>query len=75
MGTPFLSSGGGNASTLLNEVNRIVSFADGLGYLTNPLIPHVTKGIPCEEVSKDGLIELADNQVVLIKGERAEIIC
>lgn len=51
------------------------NFADGLGYLTNPLIPHAEKGIPCGEVPKDGLIELVDGQVVLIKGERKEIIC
>lgn len=51
------------------------NFADGLGYLTNPLKPHAEKGIPCGEVAKDGLIELADGQVVLIKGEYKEIIC
>ena len=51
------------------------NFADGLGYLTNPLTPHAEKGIPCGEVPKDGLIELADGQAVWIKGERKEIIC
>lgn len=93
---------GGNADTLLNEVNRTGfseplkqaienglvylginagsmiaagNFADGLGYLTNPIIPHAQKGIPCGEVPKDGLIELADDQVVWIKGECKEIIC
>ena len=93
---------GGNASTLLNEVNRTGfsdplkqaiengliylgisagsmiaagNFADGLGYVTNPLIPHAKRGIPCGEVPKDGLVELVDGQVVLIKGERKEIIC
>lgn len=93
---------GGNAGTLLNEVNRTGfsnplkqaiengliylgisagsmiaagNFADGLGYLTNPFIPHAEQGIPCGEVPKDGPINLADGQVVLIKGERKEIIC
>ena len=51
------------------------NFADGLGYLTNPLIPHTEKGIPCGEVPKDGLIELSDGQVVLIKGDHKEIMC
>lgn len=51
------------------------NFDTGLGYLKNPLIPHVEKGTPCGEIPKDGLIELADGQVVLIKGERQEIIC
>lgn len=51
------------------------NFADGLGYLTNPLIPHAEKGISCGKVPKDGSIELADDQVVVIKGERQEIIC
>lgn len=93
---------GGNASTLLNEVNRTGfseplkqaiengliylgisagsmiaagNFSNGLGYLTNPLKPHAEKGIQCGAVPKDGLIELADEQVVLIKGEYKEIIC
>lgn len=93
---------GGNASTLLNEVNRTGfseplkqaiengliylgisagsmiaagNFSNGLGYLRNPLKPHAEKGIQCGAVPKDGLIELADEQVVLIKGEYKEIIC
>lgn len=93
---------GGNANTLLNEVNRTGfskplkqaiengliylgisagsmiatgNFSDGLGYLTNPLIPHSKEGIPCGEVPKDGPIELVDGQVVLIRGEQKEIIC
>ena len=51
------------------------NFADSLGYLANPLIPHAEKGSPCGEISKGGLIELADGQTVLIKGECQEIIC
>lgn len=93
---------GGNASTLLNEVNRTGfsetlkqaiengliylgisagsmiaagNFSNGLGYLTNPLKPHAERGIQCGAVPKDELIELADEQVVLIKGEYKEIIC
>ena len=93
---------GGNARTLLDEVNRTGlseplkqaiekglvylgisagsmiaagNFADSLGYLANPLIPHAEKGSPCGEISKAGLIELADGQTVLIRGECQEIIC
>lgn len=93
---------GGNANTLLHEVNRTGfsdplkqaiengliylgisagsmiaagNFADGLGYLANPFIPHAENAIPCGEVPKDGSIALADGQVVLIKGDRKEIIC
>ena len=51
------------------------NFADSLGYLANPLIPHAEKGSPCGEISKEGLIELADGQTVLIRGECQEIIC
>ena len=50
------------------------NFSDGLGYLANPLIPHAEKESPCGEVSKNDLIELADGQTVLIKGNRQEII-
>ena len=50
------------------------NFSDGLGYLANPLIPHAEKESPCGEVSKNDLIELADGQTVLIKGDRQEII-
>ena len=92
---------GGNAHTLLIEINRTGflkplkqaienglvylgisagsmiaagNFSDGLGYLANPLIPHAEKESPCGEVSKNDLIELADGQTVLIKGNRQEII-
>lgn len=92
---------GGDALTLLNEVNRTGfykplkqaiengllylgisagsmiaagNFADGLGYLASPLIPHVKKGSPCGTLSKNDLIELADGQTVLIRGEHQEII-
>ena len=51
------------------------NFADSLGYLANPLIPHAEKGSPCGEISKKDLIELADGQTVLIRGECQEIIC
>ena len=93
---------GGNARTLLDEVNRTGlseplkqaiekglvylgisagsmiaagNFADSLGYLANPLTSHAEKGSPCGEISKKGLIELADGQTVLIRGECQEIIC
>lgn len=51
------------------------NFENGLGYLKNPLIPHAEKGVPCGEVPDGGPIELADEQVVYIRGERKEIIC
>ena len=47
---------------------------DGLGYLNNPIIPHAEKGISCGEVPADGPIDLADGQVILIRGEKKEII-
>ena len=50
------------------------NFSDGLGYLANPLIPHAEKESPCGELSKNDLLELADGQMVWIKGERQEII-
>ena len=93
--------GGGNAGTLISEVNRTGlyaplkkaiengliylgisagsmiaagNFADGLGYLTNPIIPHAEDGMPCGEVPEEGLLKLTDGQAVLIQGERMEII-
>lgn len=93
---------GGNASVLLDEVNRTGfskplkqaienglvylgisagsmiaagNFADGLGYLTNPLIPHAKTGNPCGKIANSDSIELSDGQIVLIQGERQEIIC
>lgn len=51
------------------------NFENGLGYLSIPLIPHAEKGTPCGEVPENGVIELSDGQVVLIKGENKEIIC
>ena len=92
---------GGNAHTLLSEINRTGfskplkqaienglvylgisagsmiaagNFSDGLGYLANPLIPHAEKESPFGDISKNDLIELADGQTVLIKGNRQEII-
>lgn len=47
---------------------------DGLGYLHNPIIPHAEQGISCGEVPADGPIDLADGQVILIRGEQKEII-
>ena len=91
---------GGNARTLLSEINRTGfakplkqavenglvylgisagsmvaagNFSDGLGYLANPLIPHAEKESPCGEILKNDWIELADGQMVWIKGERQEI--
>ena len=92
---------GGNAQTLLNEINRTGfakplkeaiesglvylgisagsmiaagNFEDGLDYLKNPLIPHAEKGSPCGEVPENSRIDLADGQIVLIQGDRKEII-
>lgn len=92
---------GGNAGTLLREVNRTGfakplkqaiengllylgisagsmiaagNFADGLGYLANPLQPHARKGAPSGDAPENGLIALADGQTVWIHGERREII-
>ena len=48
---------------------------DGLSYLSNPLIAHAENEYPCGEIDNDDLIELADGQTVLIRGERKEIIC
>ena len=94
--------GGGNAATLLDEMNRtgfaaVVKQAvenglvylgisagsmvaagnleDGLGYLANPIVPHAEEGSPCGEVPGDGAINLADGQIILIRGEQKEIIC
>ena len=91
---------GGNARTLLSEINRTGfakplkqavenglvylgisagsmvaagNFSDGLGYLANPLIPHAEKESPRGEIPKNDWIELADGQMVWIKGERQEI--
>ena len=50
------------------------NFPDGLGYVTNPIIPHAENGIPCGELPQDGAIDLADGQVILIMGESKEII-
>ena len=51
------------------------NFPDGLGYLANPIVPHAEKGTPCGEVPKDELINMADGQVIVIKGDQTEIIC
>ena len=47
---------------------------DGLGYLSNPILPHAENGISCSEVPQYGTIEMADGQVILIRGEQMEII-
>ena len=51
------------------------NFPDGLGYLTNPIIPHAEEGTPCGEVPSDEPIKMADGQVIVIKGDKKEIIC
>ncbi len=98
----FIAFCGGNASTLLREINRTGfskplkqaienglvylgisagsmvaagNFADGLGYLSNPLIPHAERENCCQAISENGPIELSDGQVVLIRGDRRDIIC
>ena len=51
------------------------NFPDGLGYLTNPIIPHAEEGTPCGEVPSDEPIKMDDGQVIVIKGDKKEIIC
>ena len=53
---------------------QFLFFRHALGYLTNLLIPHAEKGNSCGEVPKNGVIELADGQVVFIHGEHQEIV-
>ena len=94
--------GGGDASRLLDEVNRTGlfvplkqaiengliylgisagsmiaagNFSDGLGYLPNPILPHAENGIPCGKVPLEEPIKMVDGQVIVIKGDRKEIIC
>ena len=92
---------GGNARTLLQEINRTGfagplkqavanglvylgisagsmiaagNFADGLGFLPNPLVPHAATGSPDGRVSSKELIALADGQAVCIQGGQVEIV-
>ena len=51
------------------------NFSNGLGYLTNQIIPHAEEGTPCGEVPSDKPIKTADGQVIVIQGDRKEIIC
>ena len=51
------------------------NFADGLGYLSNPLIPHAEMENRCGELSENDPIKLSDGQVVLIRGDRLHLIC
>ena len=51
------------------------NFSDGLGYLTNLIMPHAEKGCPCGEIQGNDPLELSNEQVVWIQGERQEIIC
>ena len=51
------------------------NFSDGLGYLSNPLIPHAEEDDHCREISENDPIKLADGQVVLIRGDRVDLIC
>ena len=50
------------------------NFSDGLGYIANPIIPHLEKEVPYVEIPQEGPIYLVDGQVVLIRGEQKEII-
>lgn len=50
------------------------NFADGLGYLSNPLIPHAEIENRCRELSGNDPIKLSDGQVVLIRGDRLHLI-
>ena len=50
------------------------NFPDGLGYLSNPIIPHSEEGTPYGNLSQDGPVNLADGQLVLIRGDQKEII-
>src|SRR5699024_2242181 len=92
---------GGNAYTLLSEVNRTGfskplkqavenglvylgisagsmiaagNYADGLGYLANPIIPHAKNECPYGEIQGNTLIELADGQTIFINGDEQKII-
>lgn len=47
---------------------------DGLGYLTNALIPHSSVGSACGPVTDDSPIALNDNQAVWINGDQIEIV-
>ncbi len=51
------------------------NFSDGLGYLSNPLIPHAEEDDHCREISENEPIKLADGQVVLIRGDHVDLIC
>lgn len=50
------------------------NYADGLGYLANPLIPHAKNESPYGEIQGNTLIELADGQTILINGDEQKII-
>jgi peptidase E len=51
------------------------NFPDGLGYVSNPIIPHAESGVPCGDLPQDGPINLTNDQVILIKGDQKQIIC
>ena len=51
------------------------NFPDGLGYLTNPIIPHAEEGTSCATLSSDEPVKMVDGQVIVIKGDKKEIIC
>ena len=50
------------------------NFGDGLGFLTNPLLPHAENFFSCEKLTDERTIELADGQVLWIHGNTKEII-
>lgn len=71
MGIPF-------ENILIYELSLLISagnFSNGLGYLTNHIIPHAEEGTPCGEVPSDKPIKTADGQVIVIQGDRKKIIC
>lgn len=50
------------------------NFPDGLRCLPNPLQPHAEKEAPCGEVVTNDVIQLADGQMVWVRGDRKEIL-
>ena len=50
------------------------NYADGLGYLANPIIPHAKNECPYGEIQGNTLIELADGQTIFINGDEQKII-
>ena len=50
------------------------NFANSMGFLKNPVIPHCPLGLPCGNVPENGEIPLTDKQAVWITDAGAQII-